>query len=60
MLSAAHAQLGELESAARALKDLENLKPDYALSVRNDLEQWFDPDYVQHLIEGLRKAGINK
>ena len=58
MLSAAHAQLGELESAARALQDLEGLKPDYALSVKNDLEQWFDPDYVQHLIEGLRKAGM--
>jgi len=31
-----------------------------ALSVQNDLEQWFDPDSVQHLIEGLRKAGMNK
>jgi hypothetical protein len=29
-----------------------------ALSVQNDLEQWFDPDSVQHLIEGLRKAGM--
>jgi hypothetical protein len=60
MLSAAHAQLGEREPAARALMQLENLKPDFAASVENDLEQWFEPDYVQHLMDGLNKAGMKQ
>jgi serine/threonine protein kinase len=32
-----------------------DLKP---ASVRKDMENWWKPEYVEHLIDGLRKAGL--
>ena len=58
MLCAAYAQLGELEQARKALRALESSKPGFQESIRNDLEQWFEPEYVQHLLDGMRKTGV--
>jgi TolB-like protein/tetratricopeptide (TPR) repeat protein len=58
MLSVAYGQLGELEPAAKALRALLKMRPKLAQTLRSDLEQWFDSDYVTHLIEGARKAGL--
>jgi len=58
MLSAVHAQLGELEAARRAARDLLAQKPDFAASGRETIEKWLDPEFSAHLIEGLRKAGL--
>ena len=58
MLSAAYAQLGDFESAARALQDLLEIHPDSAKTIRTDLGQWFDSEHTEHIVDGLRKAGL--
>ena len=50
-------QLGEHEAAVKAVRDLLKLRPDFAARVRNDIEKWWDSECVEHLIDGLRKAG---
>jgi TolB-like protein len=57
-VAAASGQLGETDAAAKALRDLLKLRPDFAARVRKDMEKWWKPDYVEHLIDGLRKAGL--
>jgi TolB-like protein/Tfp pilus assembly protein PilF len=59
LLAAAHAQLGELTAARNALRDLLAQKEDFAQSAGQLLSKWFDPQLVEHLIEGLRKAGLD-
>jgi hypothetical protein len=34
------------------------LKPDYASVARKELGKLWDPELVEHLINGLRKAGL--
>ena len=58
VLAAAYGQLGELAAADRALKDLLAQKDDFARSGRGLLGRWFDPQLVDSLMEGLRKAGL--
>jgi TolB-like protein/Tfp pilus assembly protein PilF len=58
LLAAAHAQLGELAAARKALRDLLAQKEDFAQSAGELLGKWFDAQLVGHLIEGLRKAGL--
>jgi tetratricopeptide (TPR) repeat protein len=58
LIAAACGQLGEFEAAAKAVADLLKLRPNIASRVRSDMQRWWRPDVVQHLIEGLRKAGL--
>jgi adenylate cyclase len=57
-LAASYGQLGERDAAGKALRDLLKLRPDFAETIRKDVEKWWDPDYGKHLIDGLRKAGL--
>jgi tetratricopeptide (TPR) repeat protein len=57
-IAAASGPLGETDAAAKALRDLLKLRPDFAATVRKNMEKWWKPDYVEHLIDGLRKAGL--
>lgn len=57
-LAATYGQLGELESAQRAVRELLAIRPNFAATVRTELEKWHYPELVEHLIEGLRKAGM--
>jgi len=57
-VAAAYGQLGESDAAAKALGELLKLRPDFAATVRKNMEQWWQPDYVERLIDGLRKAGL--
>jgi len=59
-LAAAYGQLGESDVAARQLQALRQLRPKGASTLRDDLEQWFEPEYVDRLFEGLRKAGFKE
>ena len=59
MTAAACGQLGELEAAGRALRDLLALRPDFAAIVRPASQKWFDSEYVERLVDGLRKAGLD-
>ena len=57
-LAAAYGQLGEMEAARSALRALVALRPDFALVAREEVAKWWDPELVEHLIDGLRKAGL--
>ena len=58
-MAAACGQLGDRDAAARAVRDLLKLRPDFAARVRKDIEKWWEPEYVERLIDGWRKAGLN-
>ena len=57
-IAATNGHLGEREAAARALRNLLKLRPDFGASARQSLEKWWEPGYVERLIEGLCKAGL--
>lgn len=58
-LAAAHGQLGEREAAAEALRELLAAKPEFASRAREELSKWWNADFVEHLMGGLRKAGLD-
>jgi tetratricopeptide (TPR) repeat protein len=57
-LSAAYGQLGEKVAAARAVQQLLTVRPDFAATGRRDIEKWWQPGYVEQLVDGWRKAGL--
>ena len=57
-IAAAAGQLGDHETAGKAVRDLLKLRPDYGATVHNTLAKWFDPELCEHLLDGLRKAGL--
>jgi non-specific serine/threonine protein kinase len=58
LLAAAYGQLGKLRAAREALQNLLAQKEDFAQSAREVMGKWFDAELTTHLIEGLRKAGL--
>ena len=58
VLAMCYAQLGRIEEAGKALADMLALKPDYAEVARELHGRWIDPDLVEQLMDGLRKAGL--
>jgi TolB-like protein/Tfp pilus assembly protein PilF len=58
-LAAAYGQLGELTAARKALRDLLAQKPDFGQTAPELLAKWMDPQLVEHLLDGLRKAGLS-
>lgn len=57
-LAAIYGQLGEREAAHTALQQLLLLKPEFAGSAREELGKTWNPELVEHLMDGLRKAGL--
>jgi non-specific serine/threonine protein kinase len=57
-IAASAGQLGDHETAGKAIRDLLKLRPDYGNSVQNTLAKWFDPELCEQLLDGLRKAGL--
>jgi serine/threonine protein kinase len=55
---AACGQLGRLDEAQKAIKDLLKIKPDFPQTVRQEVGKWLVSAYVEHYVEGLRKAGL--
>jgi len=51
-------QLGQRDHAERALRELLKVRPNLASTLRSDFEKWWEPEYVERLIEGLGKAGL--
>jgi TolB-like protein/Tfp pilus assembly protein PilF len=58
VLAATYGQLGKREAAGKALEDLLGLRPDFAGVARDEFGKWYDPGLTEHLIAGLRKAGL--
>lgn len=56
--AAVYGQLGELEAASKALEELLALKPDFSSTGRVEMGKWLQPEFVEHMIDGLRKAGL--
>jgi TolB-like protein/Tfp pilus assembly protein PilF len=56
--AAAYGQLGMREAARKALQELLAIRPDFAKTAREEFERWNDPAFVEHMIDGLRKAGL--
>ncbi|HWJ18403.1 MAG TPA: TIR domain-containing protein [Geobacterales bacterium] len=58
VLAATYGQLGERGAAEKAVQDLLKLRPDFASIARGLLGQWWTSEYVEKLIDGWRKAGL--
>jgi adenylate cyclase len=59
LIAAACGQLGETEAGSSAVQDLLALRPGVASTVAKDMAKWWEPPMVEHLIDGLRKAGMD-
>jgi TolB-like protein/Tfp pilus assembly protein PilF len=58
VLAMCYAQLGEMDAARRSLRDMLALKPDYGKVARQLHGKWIQPELVEQLMDGLRKAGL--
>jgi TolB-like protein/Tfp pilus assembly protein PilF len=58
-VAASCGQLGERDTAAKAIRDLLKLRPDFAAIVRTEFKKWWEPAYVESFFDGLRKAGLD-
>ena len=58
MFAAVYGQLGERAEAAKASRELLELRPDFVQAGRKELEKWFLPNFVEEIFDGLRKAGL--
>jgi hypothetical protein len=56
--AAALGQLGERESAEKAVKELLAIRPDFAANARAEFGKWFDDALTEHYVAGLQKAGL--
>jgi TolB-like protein len=59
VLAAIYGQLGQQEEAAKAVQELLKLNPQAAPIVRRAWHGRYEPELAEHLIEGLRKAGLD-
>lgn len=58
VLAMCYAQLGEMDAAHGALEQALALKPNYAEVARQLHGKWIQPELVEKLLNGLRKAGL--
>jgi hypothetical protein len=57
-LAAVCGQLGEQDRARVVVRELRGLVPDISAIVRAEYGKWFDAEVTEHLLDGLRKAGL--
>jgi tetratricopeptide (TPR) repeat protein len=60
-LAMAFGQLGDKEAARSSIAELQRLKPDFTLETAPEylrLSLFADEEFVQHCLDGLRKAGL--
>ena len=57
-LAAAYGQLGEQDAGRNAARELLAVRPDFPSVAHEELGKWWNPALVEHLLEGLRKAGL--
>ena len=56
--AATYGQIGDREAGQKAVQELRTLKPDFAERARQEFGKWHEAELVEHLIDGLRKAGL--
>jgi len=58
-VAAAAGQLGEEKVGSEAMVELLKLRPDFgSQEVRPEMGKWFNQEHCEHILEGLRKAGL--
>ena len=57
-LAASYGQLGELDAAQKAVRELLMIRSDLGDIAHDEFGKWFQPDLVEHYVGGLRKAGL--
>jgi TolB-like protein len=57
-LAAVYGQLGDQERARAALRELHAIIPNFGAIAREEYGKWNDIEFVEHLLEGLRKGGL--
>jgi tetratricopeptide (TPR) repeat protein len=57
-IAACHAHLGSVGLAEREASEVLRLKPDFSMSDFERSEWWRDPADLEHLRDGMRKAGL--
>jgi TolB-like protein len=57
-LAAVYGQLGEQERARAALRELNAIMPNFGAMAREEYSKWNDAEFIEHLLDGLRKAGL--
>ncbi|MBD3853187.1 MAG: protein kinase [Acidobacteria bacterium] len=59
-LAAVYGQLGDQPAARQAVRELLAQKPDFGATAREEWGRWVGPgELLEHLIDGLRKAGLD-
>jgi len=59
-LASVYGQLGDWEAARQAVRELLAQKPDFAATAREEWGRWVGPgELLEHLVDGLRKAGLD-
>ena len=58
-LAAVYGQLGEQQRGREALRELHALVPNFGATAREELGKWLDSELTEHLLDGLRKAGLD-
>jgi adenylate cyclase len=58
-LAAVYGQLGEEQRAGAALRELHTLLPNFGAMAREEFGKWLDAELTEHLLDGLRKAGLS-
>jgi len=56
--AAALGQLGRKEEAQQALREVLALRPHFAATVRQEYGKWYEPEQIERILDGLRKAGL--
>jgi adenylate cyclase len=57
-LAAVYGQLGEEQRARAALREVHALLPNFGAMAREEFGKWLDAELTEHLLDGLRKAGL--
>ncbi|MGC2476177.1 MAG: protein kinase [Candidatus Sulfotelmatobacter sp.] len=58
-LTVVNSQLGKMDQARSALRNLLAARPDFAARAQEDLSIWWQPDMVEQMLGDLRKAGLD-
>ena len=60
ILAAAHGQLDDRAAVADLLRELPVPQAEFIRACRDLLDKWFEPALREHLLDGLRKAGVDR
>jgi len=57
-LTVVNSQLGKVDQARSALRNLLAARPDFAARAQEDLSIWWQPEMVEQMLGDLRNAGF--